>query len=318
MSVIRFASLAWCGLNRILRASTERLGSATRLEVPVVSIGNLQAGGSGKTPVTIEIARELKNRGKTVWILTRGYRSQLEDSYGVLAGMTHTSPMSDFGDEAPLLAEHSGAIVIVGSSRVENYRRYRATGAQCDIVLLDDGLQQFGIEKNLDIICVTDAKPDRVFFRESRTNGYGKREWVIETKGRAPFALPEGRSSRIELRTQIGSSARGKRGWLITGIGSPAHLIANLEHEGIFLEEKTILPDHHEFAEEEVSKWLEMARVRGLTIFMTEKDALKWRPLAQLEVYDVAVVGYECEWISGKDELFQTLWKECFNSPYSP
>ncbi|RYZ68157.1 MAG: tetraacyldisaccharide 4'-kinase [Proteobacteria bacterium] len=314
VSLIGAASWTWSTLNSVARRFVQQWGTQASLGVPVVSVGNLQAGGAGKTPIAIEIARELKARGKTVWILSRGYRSALERSYGVLTESSHTHPLSDYGDEAPLLAAHSRATVIVGAKRIENFKRYWASGARCDLVILDDGLQQFGLKKDFDVVCVTDASPSDYFFRERRTQ-WSEREWVIETKGSAPFQTPTERTSQVKLVSQIPESLRAKKLWLISGIGRPEHLLQSLTDQNVQMSKTTFLPDHHAYDGEEIKAFIRDARRQEFTLAITEKDALKWKAFVNLADEGVEVIGYGCQWVSDRTLFFEALWKSCFVSP---
>ena len=146
-----FLPLAWAyGLGARLHNMAYACGLAKSVRsqnVPVISIGNLTTGGTGKTPVTLSIAQGLLNLGHRVLILTRGYRARTPQSYA-----RATNP--DFGDEAYLLQQRlPDAIVITGRNRAENLQKAIAE-YQPDFVLLDDGFQHRPINSHLNILLI--------------------------------------------------------------------------------------------------------------------------------------------------------------------
>ena len=130
-----------------------RKNEAATQNPPVISIGNLTTGGTGKTPVTLAIAQGLIRRGMKVVILTRGYRAKTPQAY-----VRATSP--DFGDEAYLLQKQvPQAVVISGKNRANNLKRAIAE-YQPDVVLLDDGYQHLKVQRDLNILLI---EGDRLF-----------------------------------------------------------------------------------------------------------------------------------------------------------
>jgi KDO2-lipid IV(A) lauroyltransferase len=139
--------LLYRGVNRARRAMY-RAGvlSGKRLHKPVISIGNIAAGGTGKTPAVIAVCRFLESRGLRVTVLTRGYGGDKESNY--------------IGDEPLLIQRSTNANVIVGANRYENAR-----GIDTDVFVLDDGFQHLQLQRDLDIVI---DGPSR-FFREGRS-----------------------------------------------------------------------------------------------------------------------------------------------------
>lgn len=139
--------LAYQAINRVRRAAYRAgLIRAKRLHKPVISIGNIAMGGTGKTPAVISICRFLESRGLRVAVLTRGYRDDKETGF--------------IGDEPLLIKNSTNANVIVGANRYENAR-----DIDTDVFVLDDGFQHLQLRRDLDI--VIDA-PSR-FYREGRS-----------------------------------------------------------------------------------------------------------------------------------------------------
>ncbi|MGA7827882.1 MAG: tetraacyldisaccharide 4'-kinase, partial [Geobacteraceae bacterium] len=134
--------------------------SSFRLDVPVISVGNLSVGGTGKTPMSILVARLLIARGKRVVVLSRGYGGAGGAAVRLVSdGFRILLPASEAGDE-PVLLAHSvpGLIVLTGSDRyragLEALKRFNP-----DIVLLDDGYQHLRLQRDLNILLLNAAKP---------------------------------------------------------------------------------------------------------------------------------------------------------------
>ncbi len=137
------------------------------LPVPVISIGNLTMGGSGKTPVVMSLARLLKDKGYQPAVISRGYGGKAAKKYNVVATGTRLLLSSeDAGDEPFMLAKAlEGIPVITGKSRIHPCR-YAINTLHADIILLDDGFQHIAINRNIDIVlfnATTLAGNSRVF-----------------------------------------------------------------------------------------------------------------------------------------------------------
>lgn len=124
-----------------------------RLEKPVISVGNLSAGGTGKTPVVVAISKFFQSTGKNPVVLSRGYRRKSIENTVCNAGMT----VSECGDE-PLLMARKGITVVVGKDRVKS-ARLATEKLNPDVFILDDGFQHHRIEKNFNVMVVDATKP---------------------------------------------------------------------------------------------------------------------------------------------------------------
>ncbi|HTP63143.1 MAG TPA: tetraacyldisaccharide 4'-kinase, partial [Burkholderiales bacterium] len=118
--------------------------------VPVIVVGNLTAGGSGKTPIAIAIAARLKERGRNVCFLTRGYGG----SAAAPTAATIASDPAEVGDEPMLLARRSGCPVWVAPDRVAACRALRAQHPECDVIVADDGLQHYALRRDVEVCVV--------------------------------------------------------------------------------------------------------------------------------------------------------------------
>jgi tetraacyldisaccharide 4'-kinase len=124
-----------------------------RASVPVIVIGNLTVGGSGKTPLVIHVAELLVSRGWSPAIVSRGYGGAVEAPRAV----TLASEPLDVGDEPVLMARRSGCPVWVGPERARVVETLLRETPRCDVVILDDGLQHYALARDLEV-CVVDAR----------------------------------------------------------------------------------------------------------------------------------------------------------------
>lgn len=272
--------------------------------VPVIVIGNLVAGGAGKTPLALWMAEFLKSRGWSPGIVARGYGgSALEPRAATIA-----SDPREVGDEPVVLARRSGCPVWVGAERVAVVAALRAAHPQCDVVILDDGLQHYRLRRDIEV-AVVDAR------------GFGNGYLLPAGPLREPAARLQSvdlviahdcdsvRGHRMRLEGEQAhratdarerralSAFAGQRVHAVAGIGDPERFFASLRRHGIDLVAHPF-PDHHPFSA------ADLAFDDDAPVLMTEKDAVKCRGFAQprhwiLPVHAVvdAAVG---EWLLRK------------------
>ncbi|RBH42740.1 tetraacyldisaccharide 4'-kinase, partial [Pseudomonas sp. MWU13-2860] len=143
----------------VLLAAARRLAyrrgwlSAERLAAPVVVVGNINVGGVGKTPLTLSLLRDLQQRGVKAGVISRGYGGSHRQPTLVLAD---SSP-EEVGDE-PLLLAASGAPVVVGRDRVAAGRHLLALHPELELILTDDGLQHYRLQRDLEIVVLDGAR----------------------------------------------------------------------------------------------------------------------------------------------------------------
>ena len=234
--------LLYRGLNRARRALYRAgLLRARRLPQPVISVGNIAAGGTGKTPAVITIASFLASRGYRVAVLTRGYGRTGE------GGRVETLDPNRYGDEPVLIKQCTNVDVIVSAKRYENALRYPA-----DVYVLDDGFQHLQLHRDIDI--VIDA-PSR-FYREGRS-----------ALRHADIVLPR------RLRLTIPDELRGRRLFAFSGLADNEQFFAGLRSEGLDLAGTRGFADHHRYTAADLEAIQRAAA--GATIVTTEKDAVK-------------------------------------------
>jgi tetraacyldisaccharide 4'-kinase len=278
------APLGWLfGAGAALRRALFRSGAfrPVGLPVPVIVIGNITVGGSGKTPLTIHLARAMRQAGRHPGIVSRGYGAQASHPRAVDA----SGSARDFGDEPLLIARRTGCPVWVGHDRAAAAQALLAAHPQCDLLLADDGLQHYRLARDLEIAVVDGERP----FGNGRLLPAGPlREPVarledvdaIVINGEGP--APVGRAPIFRMRLVPGplynlrdparaatpEELAGPGIHAAAGIGHPARFFATLNSLGIAAVPHAF-PDHHAYAPAD----LDLPGARAIVV--TEKDALK-------------------------------------------
>jgi tetraacyldisaccharide 4'-kinase len=272
-----------------------------RLGVPVVVVGNLTVGGTGKTPVVDWLVRLARREGLHPGVVSRGYGARHRGSPRLL---TSTDTAADVGDEPLLLHRRLQAPVCVGMDRVAAARQLVATGV--NLVIGDDGLQHYRLARDLEI-AVVDG--ERRFGNGWLLPAGPLREPLarlasadlVLVNGGVPQAGEYGFQARITtLRALHGttrqplSALAGQRVQAVAGIGNPARFHAMLRAAGLLVEEVPV--DDHGVVD--LAALLDSG---GSPIVMTEKDAVKYPPradarvwVAELELQMPAAVEEQC------------------------
>ncbi|MDK9586242.1 tetraacyldisaccharide 4'-kinase [Lelliottia wanjuensis] len=262
-----------------------RLGlkKSWRAPVPVVVVGNLTAGGNGKTPVVIWLVEQLTKRGVRVGVVSRGYGGKAE-RYPLL--LTNATTTAQAGDEPVLIFQRTGAPVAVSPNRSEAVQALLAEHP-LRIIITDDGLQHYALARDKEIVVIDGVRrfgngwwlpagPMRE--RASRLRSV---DAVIVNGGEArsgeiPMTLKPGLAVNLltgEHReiTQLPSLVA------MAGIGHPPRFFATLESNGATLENRIPLADHQALSLESV----EPLAAPHQNLIMTEKDAVKCRAFAK-------------------------------------
>jgi len=251
--------------------------------VPVVCVGNLVAGGAGKTPVAIAIARHYLEQGADIHFLSRGYGGRLEGPLRVDPGQ-HTA--ADVGDEPLLLARV--APCWIARDRVAGARAAVADGAQ--IVVMDDGHQNPTLAKTVSLVVVDGTAGfgnGRVMpagpLREPVADGLARADAVVlvgedraDVAGRIPGALPV-----LAAALEPAGDTTALRGTVVfgfAGIARPAKFRATLEALGCTIALWRGFADHHPYRRVEIETILREAEAAGALPVTTEKDAVRLPP----------------------------------------
>lgn len=259
----------------------------TRLAVPVIMVGNIFIGGTGKTPLVIWLAQQLKLAGKTPGVISRGYAASAETICEVRAD----SLASVVGDEPLLIALRTSCPVMVGRDRVAAGRALLAAYPETDVIISDDGLQHYALARDVEILMfdqrgvgngyLLPAGPLREPVSRRRdftvlnappgvmAAGIGDHPLCMQLIPDILFCLaaPEQKSSLQQMT--------GRRITAAAGIGHPERYFAMLRAAGLQFEELA-LQDHHAFNSEI------FRAIDSDIILITEKDAVKCRQLAEL------------------------------------
>jgi tetraacyldisaccharide 4'-kinase len=267
-----------------------RLGvlSSVRLPVPVVVVGNLTVGGTGKTPLVIALAEALRRSGFRPGILSRGYGASSAEPSPVVAG----DDAARAGDEPLLLAERSGCPVWIGADRVAAARALRAVHPECNVIVCDDGLQHYRLQRDVEI-AVEDERGlgNRLLLPAGPLREPAERrvDATVVNGGRpgpARFAM---RLVAAGLY-RVGDASSpltprelsGKRLHAVAGIGNPGRFFATLSGMGLAFSAHPF-PDHHVFRAEE------LRFADSDFVLMTEKDAVKCRRFGRRDLVAVRV-----------------------------
>ena len=284
--------LSWCfRALTVIRKWLYDIGlfRSVRLPVPVIVVGNIAVGGTGKTPLLIALCELLKTSGHRPGVISRGYASNLKGEALVHADST----AADVGDEPLLIARRTGSPVAVGRCRpaaaallLKNY--------DCDIILSDDGLQHYALQRDIEI-AVVDAlrmhgngyfipagplresvrrleSVDLVVYNGSLASPYN---FVLECS--MTINLTTGTSA--QLKTLAGQTVHA-----VAGIGNPQRFFEQLKSEGLDVIAHAF-PDHHSYIVGDLTF------NDALPILMTEKDAVKCTQLKPDRCWSVPVAA---------------------------
>ena len=266
------------------RRSLYRMGllRATRVRAPVVVVGNLTVGGSGKTPLAIALADALEARGWRPGFVSRGYGRRTDAARIV----SRDDDADDAGDE-PLLLAATGRTVAVGRRRAEAAALLLEADASCDIVVADDGLQHYALARDVEIAAIDDER------------GFGN-GWMLPA---GPLREPRSRLSEVDAivrlvaadawratgeprdtlmahepvrwrnladpsRIEDPAAFRPASAWAIAGTANPGRFFALVRALGVDARERAF-PDHHRYAPGD------FALAGAQAILMTAKDAVK-------------------------------------------
>lgn len=259
-----------------LHRAAWRLGlrRAYRAKVPVVVVGNVTAGGTGKTPLVVWLAGRLREHGLRVGVVSRGYGRGGRQARRVAA----SDPPAEVGDEPALIARRLGVPVAVAAARAEAVRLIEG---ECDLILCDDGLQHHGLARDVEVAVVDGrrglgngwrlpAGPLRESARRLDTvdvvvvNGPGYARPGAVRMDLEPLRFVEVATGRTSAVGAFG----GQRVHAVAALGHPQRFFALLTALGVQPVEHPFR-DHHAFSARDI------AFGDGLPVLMTEKDAVK-------------------------------------------
>ena len=268
-----------------------RLLAAVRLPVPVIVVGNIVAGGAGKTPLTLWLVEELRRRGRRPGVVSRGYGGD-NDGDGVREVLPG-SAVDQVGDEPLLIRRRAGCPVFVGRDRAAAARAL-LEAHDCDLIVCDDGLQHYALARDVEIAVV-----DRRGFMNGWLLPAGPLREPVSRLGSVDAVVANGWSGaaafRMALRGdrfhRLGDEASacgvadliGLRLHAVAGIGEPQRFFDHLTALGLSFAAHAF-PDHHRYVAADLA-------FAGDAILITEKDAVKCAALASVPVWVLPVAA---------------------------
>lgn len=266
------------------------------LQLPVISIGSLSAGGAGKTPVVIALAKLLREGGWAVNVLSRGYGREARGVEQVQPGLDRAAQR--FGDEPVLIAQQTDVPVWVGADRFEAGERAEsaASANPRSVHLLDDGFQHRQLARTIDIVLITaedldDAllpagnlreglsalqRADVVVVRQDEVAAefetVGKRVWALLREGAQMWTVRR----TLRFSAPLFVFGAGLRPVAFCAIARPEGFATMLQDAGCGVIETVAFPDHHRYAMADIERVIEVAKsLNGSGFVTTEKDAVK-------------------------------------------
>lgn len=254
----------------------KKFTKAIEFNIPIICVGNIYIGGTGKTPTTIFLANELSKKGKKPVILRKYYNDHL--------------------DEYNLIKKYFKNLIIK-SNRADGIKE--AEDADHDCVILDDGFQDYKIKKDVNILC----------FNQNQLIGNGLilpsgplRESLSSIKD-ANIILINGKKNKdfekkvLDINNNIEifysyykpinlERFRNKKLFAIAGIGNPENFFQLIEENNLYIKKKLSFPDHYQFTKAEVQNIINEAKNKDYQIIMTEKDFFK------IKDYNINNIGY--------------------------
>lgn len=262
---------------------------AERLPVPVIVVGNIFIGGTGKTPLTIWLAESLRAAGLNPGVISRGHGGQ----EGAALEVTPQSDPRAVGDEPLLIAARAGCPVVVGRRRVEAGRALLAAHPGVDVLIADDGLQHYALARDVEIVLFDGRGVGNGWLLPAgplREPPSRRRDFTVvnapeitpglaRAVGGQPWCmrLAGGHAEPLQGGGQVPlAQFSEQRIVAAAGIGNPGRFFAMLRAAGLAVGELP-LPDHHDFMDDP------FAGVDADVILITEKDAVKCRQIDHLK-----------------------------------
>lgn len=290
---LALAPLGW--LYGLSVASKARAARPYKCGARVICVGNLTAGGSGKTPVALAVAEKLLARGRKVFFLSRGYGGR---EAGPL--LVANQSAAEVGDEALLLARM--APTVVAADRAQGARLAVAQGAE--VIVMDDGHQNFSLAKDLSLVVLDDLGNGFMIpagpLRESVAAGIARADAVVAFSDKDAHGFA---GAVIGARLAAdGAAFKGKRVFAFAGIGRPQKFVASLEEAGAIVTGAQYFADHHPYSCPEIAR---LRRQAGdATLVTTEKDFVRLSPELQV---GIEVLKVRCVLDASLDRLLAAV-----------
>ena len=266
--------------------------ASTRLPVPVIVVGNIFVGGTGKTPLTIWLVQALRQAGYTPGVISRGYAAQAGDGQSVVKHVNQASLAAEVGDEPLLIAGRAQCPVVVGRNRVAAAEALLQAHPEVNLILSDDGLQHYRLQRDIEIVLFDARGVGNGWLLPAgplREPASRRRDFTVVNAASIPPSMPAA-SIRMQLvgeqafqlcdpnqvRALASLQNPAMRITAAAGIGNPQRFFSMLTAAGLVFE-TLALPDHHDFSDNP------FAALQADFILITEKDAVKCRQIASIK-----------------------------------
>lgn len=271
--------------------------------VPVISIGNITAGGTGKTPMTMDVAKFFLEKGKRVAVVSRGYGRMSRGTVVVSDGQNILADAAQSGDETMVIARRlPKAVVIADEKRVRGAQK-AVEAYRVEVIVLDDGFQHRYLQRRIDIVLMDHSRPPMksmllpAGYRREPLSGLKLSHAVVVTKAADPSDLsPILNDPHVAVVSHAFSSSyapvavrnifndarqpleilNGRSVVAVSGIADPESFERTVEASGARISSRFAFGDHHRYTENEIRHISEAQRLKGTDfIVTTEKDAVK-------------------------------------------
>lgn len=287
ITLLPFSLIIW-----LLILIKKKITTKLDFKIPIICVGNIYVGGTGKTPLAVVLAKEIKLMGKNPAILKKFYESHQDE---------HNLIEKNFNN---LILEKDRSIGI-----------NKAIEQGFDTIILDDGLQEYRIKKNFSIVCFNEkqligngfvfpAGPlreglnalnnvDIIVINGKENKNFQKK--ILKINPNLSFFYSEYKLKNYE-------QFKNKKLLAIAGIGNPSNFFDLLEEKGLVVAKKLIYPDHYEFSKKELLEFIEIGKKNNYEIVFTEKDyfRIKKYNLSQLKFMQVELIVPRMEEIKKK------------------
>ena len=261
---------------------------------PTICVGNFQAGGTGKTPATIWVAKQLKSLGYSPIILIRGYKGAVKKSTLVDRNDAHT-----YGDEALLHAQHFPTIV--GKNRIMSAKLASTIPGKKKVLVMDDGLQHYELLKDFSIVCQKSQRfeLDHMLpmgrLREIPHTNINAILSQIDEAGYQPVeswkGIPE---YTFERKTAFVSGSK-EQGLVVCGVANPDDCLYQIQKAGGFVGDEMKFRDHHRYSAADLARIEKASKKYNYRVHCTAKDAVKLAPLIEAEKSRIKLSVWDIE-----------------------
>ena len=278
----------------------------------VVSVGNLQAGGAGKTPLVLKIAEEAIQKGLSVAILLRGYRGAAEKTGELIFPYQANVSAFEVGDEAALIHQILPQVWLgVGKNRRKNLDELLVkTNRKLDLIILDDGFQNYQLEKDVEILALTQLDTSETVFRDHWAQAKYA-DLIVWTKGKnTKRQLNHPREIEAQYRLNFGKFPRSEKVILVTGIGMGKALCRELCENKVNIWKHYCFDDHHFYQAHEINALIREGITSGSEIWLTFKDWVKWKEILKVSKQPrmIQIIEFTVEFVHPKQA--HKIWDE--------